>query len=185
MTEAKDIDDSLDFLRYFEKYTESEDLLSVVQHKMEQNSKSLDLIRHELSEDDCKLLADLVPLAQLKVLNLRETSLTTAGLQHLCMSPHLTGLDEFIIDNNNVDDDGLFFISKVKTFSKLKKLSVASNEIGPVGLKALALSQTLTGLEQLDLSYNRVEAIGIKALAGSGLGSQLKELNLNRYRNRR
>ena len=62
MAEAKDIDNSLDFLRYFEKYTESEDLLSVVQHKMEQNSKALDLIRQELSEDDCKLLADLAPL---------------------------------------------------------------------------------------------------------------------------
>ena len=97
MSEAKDIDDSLEFLRYFEKYTESEDLLSVVQHKMEQNSRSLDLIRQNLSEDDCRLLADLAPLSQLKVLNLRETGLTSAGLQHLCMSPHLTGLDEFII----------------------------------------------------------------------------------------
>ncbi len=49
MAEAKDINDSLNFLRYFEKYTESEDLLSVVQHKMDQNSDALDLIRHDLS----------------------------------------------------------------------------------------------------------------------------------------
>ena len=83
MAEAKDIDNSLDFLRYFEKYTESEDLLSVVQHKMEQNSDALDLIRHDLSEDDCKLLADLAPLARLKVLNLRETSLTTGDIDRV------------------------------------------------------------------------------------------------------
>ena len=39
MNEAKDINDSLDFLRYFEKYTESPDLGTLIKDKISSYKK--------------------------------------------------------------------------------------------------------------------------------------------------
>ena len=39
MAEAKDIDDSLDFLRFFEKYTENPDLGTLIQEKISPDKK--------------------------------------------------------------------------------------------------------------------------------------------------
>ena len=43
MAEAKDINDSLDFLRYFEKYTENPDLGALIQEKISADKKRLEL----------------------------------------------------------------------------------------------------------------------------------------------
>ena len=44
MAEAKDIDDSLDFLRFFEKYTENPDLGTLIQEKISTDKKSWNLV---------------------------------------------------------------------------------------------------------------------------------------------
>ena len=44
MAEAKDINDSLDFLRYFEKYTENPDLGSLIKEKISADKKRLEMI---------------------------------------------------------------------------------------------------------------------------------------------
>ena len=41
MVEAKDIDDSLDFLRYFEKNTKNTELGCLIQEKISRDKKSL------------------------------------------------------------------------------------------------------------------------------------------------
>ena len=52
MAEAKDIDDSLDFLRFFEKYTENPDLGTLIQEKISPDKKSLELSGSKLNETD-------------------------------------------------------------------------------------------------------------------------------------
>ena len=68
MAEAKYIDDSLDFLRYFEKYTENPDLATLIREKLSIDKKSLGLLGCHLNEEDFKaipaLLAERASLEQ-------------------------------------------------------------------------------------------------------------------------
>ena len=52
MAEAKDINDSLDFLRYFEKYTENPDLGTLIKEKISTDKKRLELNGCLLKEED-------------------------------------------------------------------------------------------------------------------------------------
>ena len=54
MVEAKDINDSLDFLRYFEKYTENPDLGTLIKEKISADKKRLELNGCQLKEEDFK-----------------------------------------------------------------------------------------------------------------------------------
>ena len=58
MAEAKDIDDSLDFLRFFEKYTENSDLGTLIQEKISPDKKRLELSGSKLNEKDFKELSN-------------------------------------------------------------------------------------------------------------------------------
>jgi len=78
MADAKDIDDSLEFLRYFEKYTQNPDLGALVQDKLSADKKSLDLRCIKLKEEDFQSLAGIEPLCRLTALNLNETGLTSS-----------------------------------------------------------------------------------------------------------
>ncbi len=135
MTEAKDIDDSLEYLRYFEKYTENPDLADLVQEKLSIDKTKLDLRSCALQEEDFKLLAEMKPLAQLKSLVLNQTNLTSAGLKHLCFSPIIQQLETLHLANNNLDDEGIFYLSKSPVFTQLQDLSLTGNEIGALGAK--------------------------------------------------
>ncbi len=61
MSEAKDIDDSLEFLRYFEKNTENPDLGTLIRGKISANKKSLNLLSCKLQEEDFKSIAGFGP----------------------------------------------------------------------------------------------------------------------------
>ena len=86
MAEAKDIDDSLEFLRHFEKNTENSDLSSLIREKLSLDKKSLNLLGCQLNEDDLKTIASASPLNSLSSLNLEQTSLNSTGLQALSNS---------------------------------------------------------------------------------------------------
>ena len=83
MNEAKDIDDSLDFLRYFEKNTENPDLATLIQEKLSADRKSLNLLGCRLDEEDFKAFAGFSPIKSLSSLNLDQTGLNSGGLQPL------------------------------------------------------------------------------------------------------
>ncbi len=87
MAEAKDIDDSLEFLRYFEKNSVSQDLADIVLQKRDSAKQSLDLKGHRLKNEEFEALSQIEPLHRLKRLDLGETSLSTSGLKTLCLSP--------------------------------------------------------------------------------------------------
>ena len=102
MAEAKDIDDSLDFLRFFEKYTENPDLGTLIQEKISPDKKSLELSGSKLNETDFKALSDFSPIKNLKHLNLNQTGLNSTGLQPLCTSDSFSNLETLTLANNNL-----------------------------------------------------------------------------------
>ena len=57
MVEAKDIDDSLDFLRYFEKNTKNPELGCLIQEKISSDKKSLELNGCKLKDEDFKAIS--------------------------------------------------------------------------------------------------------------------------------
>ena len=56
MKEAKDIDDSLDFLRSFEKHANNTELGELVIQKLNHSNKSLNLQGNRFTESDFKKL---------------------------------------------------------------------------------------------------------------------------------
>ena len=125
MTEAKDIDDSLEFLRHFEKYTENPDLASFIREKLSLDKKSLDLLGCQLMADDFKTIAEANPLKSLSTLNLEQTGLNSSGLQPLCASDCFSSLTNLSLANNNLDDEALFFLSKCKTLTLVEDLNLS------------------------------------------------------------
>ena len=150
MADAKDIDDSLEFLRYFEKHTQNPDLGALVQEKLSLDKKSLDLRCIKLKENDFHSLADIEPLCRLKALNLDETGLTSSGLKHLVGSRIFSDLETLSLANNNLDDEGIFYLSKSPHLSQLKNLNLTSNEIGMVGARVLFAAAFLGSVRLID-----------------------------------
>ena len=111
MGEAKDIDDSLDFLRYFEKYTENPDLATLIREKLSVDKKSLNLLGCKLNEEDFKALAGFSPIKSLSSLNLDQTGLDSTGLQLLSACDCFCNLENLSLANNNLDDEAIFFLS--------------------------------------------------------------------------
>ena len=79
MAEAKDIDDSLDYLRHFEKNTANPDLGTLIQEKTSTEKESLKLNGCQLKEEDFKAISGYSPIKNLKHLNLDQTGLISAG----------------------------------------------------------------------------------------------------------
>ena len=144
MAEAKDIDNSLEFLRHFEKNTENSDLGSLIREKLSFDKKSLDLLGCRLKEDDFKTIAEANPLKSLLILNLEQTGLNSAGLQPLSFSDCFSNLEKLSLANNNLDDEALFFLSKCKALTLLQDLNLSSNEIGTLGAKVLSLAEGMS-----------------------------------------
>ena len=105
MAEAKDIDDSLEFLRYFEKNTENPDLGSLIQEKVSVDKKSLNLLSCQLKEEDFKAIAGFAPIKSLSSLNLDQTGLNAGGLQPLSASDCFYNLVDLSLANNNLNDE--------------------------------------------------------------------------------
>ena len=159
MAEAKDIDDSLEFLRSFEKNVQTSDIASLVQEKLSIDKKKLDLRGVAIKAEEFKILSEMDHLHALQQLNLNQTGLTSAGLQPLCGSRIFSELEFLSMSNNNLDDEAIFFFSKSPHTLKLAELNLSGNEIGALGARVLSLSASLTGLVTLDLSYNRIEPL--------------------------
>ena len=149
MAEAKDIDDSLDFLRYFEKYTENPDLGTLIQEKISADKKSLELSGCKLKEEDFKVISGFHPIKNLKHLNLNQTGLNSAGLQPLCTSDSFSNLESLTLANNNLDDEAIFFLSKCLSINHLESLDLSSNELGSLGAKVLSMAAGLGNLKRL------------------------------------
>ncbi|MCS5622168.1 MAG: hypothetical protein NZ656_09470, partial [Nitrospinaceae bacterium] len=120
MAEAKYIDDSLDFLRYFEKYTENPDLATLIREKLSIDKKSLGLLGCQLNEEDFKAISGFSPIKSLSSLNLDQTSLNSGGLQSLSACDCFCNLEDLSLANNNLDDEALFFLSKCRALNRLK-----------------------------------------------------------------
>ena len=112
MVEAKDIDDSLDFLRYFEKNTKNPELGCLIQEKISRDKKSLELNGCKLEDEDFKAISRFTPIKSLKHLSLDQTGLNSSGLQALCASDSFANLETLTLANNNLDDEAIFFLSK-------------------------------------------------------------------------
>ncbi|SVD46319.1 uncharacterized protein METZ01_LOCUS399173, partial [marine metagenome] len=178
MKEAKDIDDSLEFLRSFEKNANETELGALVLQKLDHRCRSLNLQGSRLTESNFQKLFTMEPLKRLQLMDLGETRMTSNGIKHLCVSKWLKCLEILSLANNNLDDEGVFFLSKTICLPSLNSLDLSSNEIGALGAKALSLSKSLNSINSLDLSYNRIEALGIHSLANSDFGQRLKVLKL-------
>ena len=119
MKEAKDIDDSLEFLRSFEKHANETELGELVLQKLDLHCRSLNLQGSRLTESDFKKLFSIEPLKHLQLMDLGETGMTSKGIKHLCVSKWLKCLGILSLSNNNLDDEGVFFLSKATCLPSL------------------------------------------------------------------
>ena len=77
MKEAKDIDDSLDFLRSFEKHANETELGELVLQRLDRKNKNLNLQGNRFTETEFKNLFSLESLKYLKSIDLSETGMNS------------------------------------------------------------------------------------------------------------
>lgn len=112
-------------------------------------------------------LEHLKELAALQNLNLRNTDITDAGLEHL---KSLTSLQVLDLRDTDITVAGL---ERLKSLTSLQKLNLGTYRVTNAVLEHL---KVLTGLQKLDLSRSRVTNAGLehlKVLTG------LRELDLS------
>jgi len=178
MKEAKDTDDSLEFLRSFEKYATNTELGELVFQRLDRHNKSLNLQGNRFTETEFQNLFALESIKYLKSIDLSETGMNSKAIKHLCSSKWLKHTTSLSLSNNNLDDEGIFLLSKTNCLPQLTSLDLSSNEIGALGAKVLSLSKSLNSICSLNISYNRIEPLGVHSLANSDFGRQLKFLQL-------
>ena len=101
----------------------------------------------------------------LKVLNLWGCGITAQGA--VAISDMMTALEELIISNNNLSDDGAKQLSVgLSKTNTLRELYINDNNIGSQGTVAIAHALTLnTSLEILNLTNNFIDEVGAIAIA--------------------
>jgi uncharacterized protein (TIGR02996 family) len=115
----------------------------------------LDLESSGLSDRGLKAMTGL---SDLRVLLLRFTQVTDAGLRSLLS---LEGLQELDLgDCRQLTDEGMDTVGRLL---QLKQLRLQRTRVTDMGLRALA---GLQGLEELDLTYTVISDAGLAALSG-------------------
>lgn len=153
--------------------------------------RRLALIDVALSDSGAVALSRLPQLAGVVHLDLSANLLGAAGIEAICRSPHLRGIQTLAIGgrffnpyydskrSQPIGDEGLLAISRAPAFSAVQELEVSNAAIGPDGVRALARSGLAEHLRRLDLSTNAVGPAGASALAGA-CWPMLRELRLRR-----
>ena len=126
MKEAKDIDDSLEFLRSFEKHANNTELGELVLQRLDHHNKSLNLQGNRFTETEFQSLFSFESLKYLKSIDLSETGMNSKAIKHLCSSKWLHHTTSLSLANNNLDDEGIFLLSKTNCLPKLTSLDLSS-----------------------------------------------------------
>ena len=119
MDQPKEAENSLEFLRWFDRYAESFDLADRVRGALEKDRTRLELRNEELTSDDLKVLIGMEPLASLRFLSLANTRLNNDGAAYLAACPFFSKMEHLDIEGNSVGDEGLFLLTKSSILSKL------------------------------------------------------------------
>ena len=115
----------------------------------------------------------------LKELNLWGCSLTSQDAKGISFM--MTILEELIISNNNLSDDGVEILSEGLTkTSSLRVLYISDNNIGPSGTISIAHALLVnTSLEVLNMTNNKIGLDGATAIADAIMKNKvLTELSL-------
>jgi Ran GTPase-activating protein (RanGAP) involved in mRNA processing and transport len=103
----------------------------------------------------------------LKSLNLNQNRLGTKGVQLLCEALRDNGkLESLFLNDNMIDTDGAYALSKLLVASNLKELHIAENKIASCGLSVVmeALAKHNKKLKFLDISHNIIDIGILRAL---------------------
>jgi Ran GTPase-activating protein (RanGAP) involved in mRNA processing and transport len=103
----------------------------------------------------------------LKCLNLNKNRIGTKGVQLLCEALRDNGkLESLFLNDNLIDTDGAYALSKLLVSSCLKELHIAENKIASCGLSVVmdTLAKHNKKLKFLDLSHNLIDIGVLRAL---------------------
>ncbi len=117
-------------------------------------------------------------LAGIQVLNLRETTVTDAGLVEILRSPQMARLWQLGIQDTPVGDRSLATLAAEGTMIHLRDLVIAGGRVTDVGLAALGDSARLRSLSNLNFWKNRLADKTGEILARSPVFRGLKALAL-------
>jgi uncharacterized protein (TIGR02996 family) len=133
-----------------------------------------------LSGTGCYYLSALTKsphLQNLRELRMSRCYIGSGGTQALAKGP-CSNLKVLDLTQNNVASAGVDALSRMSQLASLTHLDLAANVVQDDGATALGRSPHLTGLAHLDLGYNGITEVGVRALASSPQHSNLTDLNL-------
>jgi uncharacterized protein (TIGR02996 family) len=105
-----------------------------------------------LTSEATRYLANTRALANLRVLNLDNTSIGDAGVRHIARAKHFSGLTELWLHECTIRDGGVKAIANSPHLANLEVLDLTSNwTVGHAGAVALIESPYLKKIRYLDL----------------------------------
>jgi hypothetical protein len=108
-----------------------------------------------LGPQGAAVLAGSPHLSGLRELRLRENEIGDEGVRHLARSSHLGNLTLLDLERNSVGDAGLGHLLDSRRLAGLRYLNLQENLVGPDGLAALLASPRLKQWSLVDLRQNR------------------------------
>jgi uncharacterized protein (TIGR02996 family) len=116
-------------------------------------------------------------LARVRELGFSMTTLDSAGIRHLCQSPHLGNLRRLIAAEGRIGPDGCETIAAATNLHRLEGLELDVNPLYD-GARVLFTSAKLAGLRSLHLCDCGIGDRGVRGLGDSGIPPVLTELHL-------
>lgn len=127
-----------------------------------------------ITDAGLRALADCAALASLRVLSLRGTRVTAAGIEALLNSPHFR-LTALALGNCQLRGDAVEVLARSPRTARLEVLDLSGNdELGPDHLHPLAESEYLSPLTELDVRGTGASA-SVRAALRARLGRRLSE----------
>jgi uncharacterized protein (TIGR02996 family) len=137
---------------------------------------SLRLVACGLGPKGAERLADCPHLAGLHELDLGDNQIGPAGAADLARSRHLTGVRALNLWANDLGVAGVETLVGLGMLRRLRRLSLAYNALGAEGMEVLA--PHVGHLEKLEVWSNDIGPRGVEALLASPLLDHARELDL-------
>jgi uncharacterized protein (TIGR02996 family) len=112
-------------------------------------------------------LFGLLPLRSLTIHSVQGDVLDPAGARALAAMPQLARLEELLLWDHDLGDEGTAVLAACPHLSNLRALSLANCGVGPGGAAALAASPYLKNLLRLDLCSSEIGVEGARTLLRS------------------
>ena len=150
------------------------------QNKSWKNLREIKLGNNTLDGPGANTIAKNPCWTKLELMELQGNMLGAIGMKTMSKNSELwENLKTLNLNKNWIGDEGVKYLVKITTLTKLTRLDLGYNSIGAEGTENISSNPVWAGLEVLSLASNKIGNGGAKHLGGNILWTHLKSLDLS------